>query len=320
MREGFLLIDKPQDWTSHDCVAILRRFLKVSKIGHTGTLDPMATGLLLVAVGRATRMIEYTDVLNKTYVGRMRLGCETTTDDIWGEVTEQTEVGDDFLERLRKNLPQFIGEQDQKPPLYSAVRVDGRRLYSYARKGEAVNIKPRQVFIKSIEILGVHEADDIKEVELKVECGTGTYIRSLFRDLGRAIGTRATMSSLRRTAIGGFSVDNDKVVSMLEVKKAYGEFVENDFLWDSLLLIDALIKHLPSVDISGERSRSFLLGAQVKVFEKEVQMPLEKDVALDRKAIRVYSDRTFLGIAEQQGNMLVPKKVVIPDLKGNCND
>lgn len=320
MRDGLLLIDKPQDWTSHDCVAILRRYMKAGKIGHTGTLDPMATGLLLIAIGKATRMIEYSHSLNKTYVGKMRLGYETKTDDIWGEKTQEGPVCEDFEAKIRSKLPDFLGQKDQLPPLYSAVRIDGRRLYEYARKGQDVEMKARRVYIESIEVLGVGQTDGYPELELKVVCGSGTFIRSLFRDLARAIGCFATMSQLRRTAIGGMSLDDDKAISMDEVKVSYTEGKANDFLWQSLKAIDALVAHLPYVEVNEKRGRSFALGSPIKVYENEVSSPEGGDLIKDRTTIRVYCKDVFLGIAEQLGDRLVPRKVVMPGWKGNRND
>lgn len=320
MKDGFILIDKAQDWTSHDCVAILRKYMKLTKVGHTGTLDPMATGLLLLAVGKATRMIEYTNDLDKTYIGRMRLGYETTTDDIWGEKTQEGPVNEDFLEKLQALVPKFLGEQDQLPPLYSAVRVGGRRLYHYARKGDSVEIKPRRVFIKDIQILGAGETNGFHEVEFKVVCGPGTFIRSLFRDLGRAIGSRASMSSLRRTGIGSLSVDSQKTVKILDIKQAYNDSRDNQFLWDSLLDLDRLISHLPYVELNLRRGRSFVLGAPVRIFDNELQAPKEGGGLLKEDNIRVYSKGSFLGIADKKEGMLVPKKVVMPGWKGSRND
>ena len=206
MIHGIINIHKPENMTSHDVVARLRRILGMKKIGHTGTLDPMATGVLPVCLGSATRITEYLDLDFKIYRCTMRLGLITDTQDIWGQVLEERSTGGVTEEAVRQAFSAFHGEIDQKPPMYSAVRVEGRRLYEYARAGEQVEVKSRKIYIRDLII----EAVDLSamEVTFKVECSKGTYIRTICQDVGTALGTGAVMTSLVRLASGRFTLEN----------------------------------------------------------------------------------------------------------------
>lgn len=206
MMHGIINIYKPENMTSHDVVARLRRILGMKKIGHTGTLDPMATGVLPVCLGSATRITEYLDMDFKIYRCTMRLGLITDTQDIWGKTVEIRPTEGVTEEKIREAFLPFHGEIDQKPPMYSAVRVDGRRLYEYARAGEQVEVKSRKIYIRDLTI----EAIDLAamEVTFTVECSKGTYIRTICQDVGMALGTGAAMTSLIRLASGRFTLDH----------------------------------------------------------------------------------------------------------------
>lgn len=200
--DGLLLIDKPQGITSHDAVAQVRRALSTKKVGHAGTLDPMATGLLVMGVGRATRLLRFLGDLPKTYEATMRLGIETTTLDADGEVTRT--VGVDVADvALYEAVALLVGDSLQRPPAYSAVKVGGRKLYEAARKGETLEAQPRPIHVERFEVLA-RRGDD---VDVLIVCGGGTYVRVLAADVGTALGCGAHLTALRRTAIGPFEAD-----------------------------------------------------------------------------------------------------------------
>jgi tRNA pseudouridine55 synthase len=201
--EGLLLIDKPGGVTSHDVVDVVRRVLGTRKIGHAGTLDPMATGLLVLGVGRATRLLRFLGGLPKTYEGTARLGVETTTLDADGDVTAERPViatEDD----VRRTMTALVGESRQTPPAYSAVKVGGRKLYEAARKGEELEAAPRRIRVDTFDLLAMRGSD----VDVRIVCSGGTYVRVLVADVGTALGCGASLTALRRTAIGELAVSD----------------------------------------------------------------------------------------------------------------
>jgi tRNA pseudouridine55 synthase len=201
---GLLVLDKPPGLTSRDAVdRAANWFPRKTKIGHAGTLDPLATGVLVLAVGQATRLIEYVQAMPKVYRTRIRLGATSDTDDADGTITEKPEAGPVSDEAVRAALATFIGEVEQVPPAYSAARVEGRRAYALARRGTEVELAPRKVKIDRIDLREFRWP----ELELVVFCGKGTYIRSIARDLGRALGVGGYVADLRRLRIGPFTVE-----------------------------------------------------------------------------------------------------------------
>lgn len=208
---GILLIDKEQTWTSNDVVSKLKGILHERRVGHSGTLDPMATGLLEVFVGRATRAVEFAEGHDKRYIAALRLGTVTDTQDIWGRVLETREHR--VAEReLDSALSRFIGRTEQIPPMYSAVRVNGQRLYDIARRGGEVERRPRPISIERIDVIG-RDGDDFL---LDICCSKGTYIRTLCSDVGAALGCGGCMSSLRRISVGGYSVDDALTIAQVQ--------------------------------------------------------------------------------------------------------
>ena len=181
--DGIILINKPKEWTSHDIVNKVKKILN-EKVGHTGTLDPMATGVLPLLVGKGTLCSKYLINHNKTYKVKLELGKKTDTADTEGKIVEEKEVTNKMLEKtvIKEVLNKFLGKQEQIPPIYSAIKVNGKKLYEYARKGQTVEIKPRQIEIYSIELLSIDKK--LKQIEFKVSCSKGTYIRSLCEDRG----------------------------------------------------------------------------------------------------------------------------------------
>lgn len=201
---GFLNINKALHLTSHDVVAKLRRGLKLKKVGHAGTLDPLATGVLIVCVGSATRLSEYAMASTKTYRARVRLGETTTTYDAEGEITDRRDASQVTRADVERALAVFTGELDQIPPMYSAIKQGGRKLYDLARAGQTVEREPRRVTIEALTLTEV----DLPEFTVEVVCSAGTYIRSLAHDIGASLGVGAHLTGLVRTASGGFTLAN----------------------------------------------------------------------------------------------------------------
>ena len=216
---GFLNVYKPQGKTSHDVVAILRRITKIKQIGHTGTLDPFAEGVLPVCIGKATRLIEYLDD-DKAYIGTVQFGKSTTTYDIEGEGVNVSNKRV-TLEELEKALPQFRGEIEQLPPIYSAIKVNGKKLYEYARNGEEVKIEPRGVNIYRLEVVSFNEEN--QTAELLIECSKGTYIRSIANDLGEVLGSFGYLVKLVRIKAGEFELKEAIKLSDIETKEQVQE-------------------------------------------------------------------------------------------------
>ncbi len=227
---GILLIDKPAGWTSMDVCARLRGAFHEKHVGHSGTLDPMATGLLVVFLGRATRAVEFAEADGKVYEAALRLGVVTDTQDSTGTVleTHPVHVTEEALDAV---LGRFVGEQDQLPPMYSALKVDGTPLYRIARKGGTVARKPRRITIHSLERTGRSGEDYL----LSVRCSKGTYIRTLCHDIGAALGCGGVMSALRRTAAGAFSLSDahslEEAVAAAEAGRGEALLLPADCLW-----------------------------------------------------------------------------------------
>lgn len=202
--EGFAVVDKAVGWTSHDVVARARGVLGTRKVGHSGTLDPGATGVLVLGVGRATKLLRFVTAMPKTYVASVRLGVETDSLDADGDVTARHDMSGVTIDDVRAVLDRFRGDIEQIPPMVSAVKVDGKRLYELARKGETVERKPRPVTIFALDV-GDEIVDDT--FTMTVTCSSGTYIRTLGADIGTALGGGASLAALRRTAVGPFTTE-----------------------------------------------------------------------------------------------------------------
>lgn len=211
-----LLIDKPYTWTSFDVVKKIRNALKIKKIGHAGTLDPLATGLLILCTGKMTKQIDKYQSAEKEYEGKLILGKTTPSVDLETEFDSEQDISHISEEEIHQKSTHFIGEIQQIPPIYSAIKVEGERVYKKARMGEEVVIKPRTVYIKDFQITAIA----LPELSFKVVCSKGTYIRSLVRDFGEALGTGAYLSSLCRTRIGEFTLSKaDQVDSFIATVK-----------------------------------------------------------------------------------------------------
>ena len=278
---GILLIDKPAGWTSSDVVMKLRGMLRERRIGHSGTLDPMATGLLVVFVGRATRAVEFAEAQEKEYIGTLRLGVVTDTQDTTGTMLggEPREVSDEELEAA---LASFRGEIEQLPPMYSAVKVGGRKLYEIARKGGEVERKYRKVTIYSLEKTGRVGND----VDLRIRCSKGTYIRTLCHDVGAALGCGGCMSALRRTAAGAFSLRDAHTLEDVQAAVDRGAA-------ESLLLpVDTLFAQLPAHTLNAAAEKNLRNGNPVSA-------------RLSAGRVRLYGESgAFLALGEGDGTEL----------------
>jgi len=229
LRERFLQgvvvnIDKPEGWTSFDVVERVRSIVGVKKVGHAGTLDPFATGVLLVAIGRATKRVSDLMGLEKEYEGIIEFGLETDTLDPTGAVVKTCPVPEVTREQLQEAARRFEGEIEQRPPAYSALKVKGKRLYQLARAGKPVEVPPRKVFVESFEILDWQPPG----ARFRVKCHAGTYVRALARDLGKAIGSCAYLRELRRTRIGPYRVEEALSVDEFERRVVSGEFFQRE--------------------------------------------------------------------------------------------
>ena len=246
---GIILVDKPEGFTSFDVVAKLRGILHERRIGHSGTLDPMATGLLVVFVGRATRAVEFAESHKKDYIAALRPGIVTDTQDITGTVlktSEKTFSRDELL----SILPEFTGELSQTPPMYSAIKVGGKKLYELARKGVEIERESRPVTIKELELIGEENGDYI----FRVVCSKGTYIRTLVSDIGERIGTGAALSSLRRTAAGNYSVKD--ALTLDEIS----ELAQNGGLETILKPVASLFEEYPSYSLCEQQLKRAING------------------------------------------------------------
>jgi tRNA pseudouridine55 synthase len=288
---GILLIHKAAGWTSHDVVAKARRLTGQRRIGHTGTLDPMATGLLVLCLGRATRLVEYMTAHDKRYEGVIRLGVRTETDDAEGAVIAEAPVPALMEERLRELEAQFSGPLQQRPPAYSAIKVGGERAYAAARRGDALDLPARPVEVHSIDLT----VRDDSTLSVAVHCGPGTYIRSIARDIGEALGCGGHLTALSRTSVGAFSLF--KAVSLAELEQVCSAGMLDELLLpadEGMLDADAAI-------LGEEHAGALLHGIRVVTGAVEAANP-----------VRLYDTAgTFIGTGSiEESGELRPLKVL----------
>jgi tRNA pseudouridine55 synthase len=280
---GILLIDKPDGLTSHDVVNRVRRGLHTKRVGHAGTLDPIATGLLVLAIGPATRFLQYLPLEPKTYEGVFRFGQTTGTFDTEGEVLEEKPLPDDLEVQVASALEAFRGEISQLPPMYSAVKKDGRALYKYAREGIEVERNPRTVFIKSFDYLGKEGDQDLK---FRIVCSGGTYVRTLAHDLGQAVGCGAHVISLRRTGVGEFGIG--QAVSLDEIPIA------------RLVPLSQALTNLPHVQLNESQVGMVREGRDV----------LAKEQVFTKFAALLDESGDVISVAKASGRLLHPECVI----------
>lgn len=276
---GIIIIDKPAGWTSHDVVAKLRRLLGERRIGHGGTLDPMATGVLPVFVGRATRAVEFMESADKEYLAGLRIGVSTDTQDTSGKVLRECECNIK-REELENAISQFCGEISQLPPMYSAVKVGGKKLYELARKGVELEREKRRVIIKRLEIIGMQDEDYL----LSITCSKGTYVRTLCSDIGDVLGCGGTMSSLRRTRAGTFTLDSAVTLEKVEQAATQGLAAE------LLKPVDSLFEEYPVIKLNKAEEKSCRNGASFQT----------KDFTVGK--YRAYGEGGFLALAQVSPN------------------
>lgn len=255
MINGIINIYKEKGYTSHDVVAKMRGILKIKKIGHTGTLDPDAEGVLPICIGKATKLVDLIVDKDKTYEAVLKLGIVTDTQDITGNIISESLVDVD-LEKTRQASKGFIGGYDQLPPMYSAIKVNGKRLYELARQGKVIERKPRRVSIYDIRILD-HDPKE-NETRLVVDCGKGTYIRTLLHDIGEVLGCGGVMKSLLRTRVGGFNISDSIRLDQLE------EYLKDGSINEHIIKIDHMFLDYPSVIVSDDYNKLIYNGNTFK--------------------------------------------------------
>lgn len=289
---GFLNINKPINVTSHDCVAKVRRWAKMKRVGHGGTLDPAATGVLPLALGKATRLLQFLPN-SKAYTATIRFGCRTTSDDLEGEILEQTPASHLTLEAITPHLRRFLGKISQVPPIYSAIQKDGKRLYELARQGKTVEVPPRDVEITQIDVLAWQDGE-FPELTLHIACKSGTYIRSIARDLGNILDVGGTLAALTRTESSGFSLEKSLSLSALETQLQSGSFTP--------LPADYPLEHLERIDLVAEKAKRWCQGQGLVLPEENIRTSF----------VRVYGEnRLFLGIGEKKPPQHLQPKIVI---------
>ena len=278
--DGFLNINKQTGWTSHDVVARLRQLLKMKKVGHTGTLDPAATGVLPICIGKATRLAEYLTGMDKEYEAVMRLGETTDTLDATGKILARRSTEGLTREQVRAAMDDFLGDIEQIPPMFSAVKVGGQPLYKAARAGREVRRESRIVTVHRLELLAMNGSD----VTLRVACSKGTYIRTLCADIGERLGMGAHLSRLRRTRSGPFRIE--EALTLDEIAEA----VETGRIQNHLLPAGTVLRDFPSVSVTQEGASSVLHGAPIGIGGVD-QLP--KDFKTGQHVL-VYSDTGHL--------------------------
>lgn len=273
---GLLIFDKPKDLTSHDMVYQVRKKTNIKRVGHTGTLDPMATGVLVMCIGKATKVSDYILAAGKEYIAKIKLGILTDTLDITGNVLKN----DDVLfnkSKIKECLENFLGIQEQTPPKYSAIKIKGKKLYEYAREGQDISIPKRKIIIHSIHLLDFNNKD---EITIKVLVSKGTYIRSLANDIGNYLGTYGTLTNLRRTRSGDFKIQD--ALTLEDFKNLNAKQINQ-----KLLPIDEALKHLQKIDVNPNFYDNIINGQFYKL-----NRPYKNN------DYRIYCNNFFIGLGE----------------------
>lgn len=276
--DGIIVINKEKGYTSHDVVAKLKKKLNISKVGHTGTLDPNATGVLPILIGKGTKFSKYLINHDKIYDAQIELGKKTDTADIEGKIIEEKNVDTEYIKQnLAKVLEGFIGKQEQIPPMYSAIKKNGKKLYEYARKGEKVEVEPRKIEIYKIELIDYKE-NDIKFI---VSCSKGTYIRSLCEDIAEKLNTVGYMKNLKRLQVGEFNIDCAIKIDEVNIEN-YDKY---------LYTLEDILKETPILNLSSKKLNLFLNG---------VQLTVQNENGL----YKIYVDNKFIGTGTVKNNLL----------------
>ncbi len=277
--DGFINVYKEKGQTSHDVVNRIRKIFATRKVGHTGTLDPNATGVLPIAINRATKVIEYMEHDDKTYVAELTLGIVTDTEDIWGNILEENSVNI-TKDEIEDAIKSFIGKQKQVPPMYSALKINGKKLYELAREGKVIEREAREIEIFDIEEIEVIE----NKVSFKVHCSKGTYIRTLCKDIGEKLGCGATMSALKRVQAGGFTIDTAVKLSELEKNKE-----------KYILDLEIPLRKFSIIELNEEDGRKYINGIKLKT-----NMP--------DGMYRIYIEGKLYGVCRVRDNVIRSEK------------
>ena len=281
---GLLIINKQKGFTSHDVVNVIRKKLNTKKVGHTGTLDPNATGVLPILIGKGTKISKYLMEHDKTYIATLKLGEKTDTGDSEGQVIEEKPIPKDVRkEGINDVLQSFLGKQKQLPPMYSAIKINGKKLYEYAREGEEVKIEPRNIEIYKIELLEYQN----NKIKFEVECSKGTYIRTLCEDIAKKLGTVGYMEELQRTKVNNFKIGDSVLLDDITL-----ENVEED-----LIKIEEVFKEKDKIELDNKKLELFLNGVKLTY-------DLPKDI------YRIYNNKQFIGIGIVE-NKLLKRDIVI---------
>ena len=292
MLNGILCIDKPMNFTSFDVVAKMRGITRIRRIGHAGTLDPMATGVLPLFFGNATRAVDILPIQDKEYIATFRLGITTNTEDITGETISVSEVSA-TKEDVLKTLPLFSGEQWQTPPMYSAIQIGGKRLYDLARQGIEIEREKRKITIYEIELISCEEIAN--EYTIRVKCSKGSYIRTLCADIGKKLLCGATLTALRRTMAAGFTLESCLTIMQAEELMKQGKL--------DIMPVEKVFETYPTVKLSEAQSRRFANGGALDI--NRIHKP-------DAHICRVLSfESEFLGLGELTQEELRIKKLFI---------
>ena len=277
---GVLIVNKSKGYTSHDIVAKVKR-ITGEKVGHTGTLDPLATGVLPLLIGKGTLCSKYLMNHDKTYIVLLKLGIKKSTGDEEGEILEEGNVDEKLLneECVKAVLESFLGEQMQIPPIYSAIKVKGKKLYEYARKGQEVEIEPRKITIYNIKLLKIDK--EHRELQFGVSCSKGTYIRSLCEDIAKKMGTIGYMKELQRTKVGAFSIEQAILI----------EDLNEQTIEEHVITIEDLFKDLEMIELNEKKLQLFLNGVKLTFNLKE-------------GIYKIYHNQQFIGIGIVKDNLL----------------
>ena len=283
--QGIVLINKPANCTSHDIVYKIRKITS-EKVGHTGTLDPMAKGVLPILIGKATKCSAYLINHNKTYKVELQLGIQTDTADSEGKIVRKEEVQEKLLNKQHviNTLEMMLGKQDQTPPIYSAIKIEGKKLYEYARKGQKIEIPPRKIEIYNIELNNIDEIK--KSIKFTVSCSKGTYIRSLCEDIAKKLGTVGFMSDLTRLKVGEFSIQKS-----ISLEKILNSENPKEELEKNIITIEELFDKKDSIELSSKELTLFINGVKL-------QKNKEDDI------YKIYNNTNFIGIGIIKDKML----------------
>lgn len=282
--DGLLIVNKPKEYTSHDVVNVIRKQLNIKKVGHTGTLDPNATGVLPILIGKATKISKYLIEHNKTYIATVKLGEKTDTGDSEGQVIETKKIPEGLKkEDINKVLQSFLGKQKQLPPMYSAIKINGKKLYEYAREGKEIEVKPRDIEIYKIELLEYKNS----KIKFEVECSKGTYIRTLCEDIAKKLETVGYMEELQRTKVNNFQIKNSILLDNITIENAE----------QNIIKIEEIFKDKSTIELDSKKLELFLNGVKLTY-------NLPQDI------YRIYNNNQFIGIGIIE-NKLLKRDIVI---------